>query len=194
MRTAIKVRETKETKVEVELNLDSKGEYSISTGIKFFDHMLEQFSLHSGCGLKLNVVSYDKDAHHVVEDIALTLGDAIKEALGDKKGVFRYGEKFVPMDEALVLSVIDLSGRAFCRIDAEIAQDSVSDFEIAMLPHFFSSLAQASLSTIHIKLIHGSDPHHIIEAVFKSFAGAFGHAVSINEKAAERVPSSKGIL
>lgn len=194
MRYSKKIRETFETKILVEVNLDGNGKHSISTGIKFFDHMLEQVAVHSSMDLNIEVVSHDKDNHHVVEDVALTFGAALAEALGDKKGINRYGEKFIPMDEALAHTVIDLSGRVFSKVTAEIKDEKTSDFETVMLPHFFQSFAQASLSTIHIRLIDGYDTHHIIEAIFKSFARALKCAVALDEKNSGVVPSSKGIL
>ncbi len=194
MRNAENSRRTNETSIDVKINLDGSGKYDISTGIKFFDHMLEQFALHSNCDLAIRVESHDKDNHHVVEDVALTLGAAIKEALADKKGIQRYGEMHLPMDEALVLAVTDISGRPFSRVDVELKDERTSDFETVLLSHFFSSLAQASGSTIHIKMIYGTDTHHIIEAVFKAYARAFRKAVSIDKQNTDKIPSSKGIL
>ncbi|MBQ4123656.1 imidazoleglycerol-phosphate dehydratase HisB [bacterium] len=194
MRQCEKTRKTNETQVFVKLNIDGNGEYKINTGIKFFDHMLEQFAHHSGFDLNIDVTSYDKDNHHVVEDVAITLGSALKDALGDKKGITRYGEKILPMDEALILSVVDISGRIFSKTDVTVVDEKTSDFETVILPHFFSSFAQASLMTIHIKMLDGSDTHHIIEGVFKSFARALKIAVSIDEKNLEKIPSTKGIL
>ena len=194
MRQCSKLRKTNETEVNINLNIDGSGEYSINTGIKFFDHMLEQFAHHSNFDLSVNVVSLDKDNHHVVEDVAITMGDALKEALADKKGIVRYGEKILPMDEALVMSVVDISGRVFSKVDVTVQDEKTSDFETVILPHFFSSFAQASLMTIHIKMLDGYDTHHIIEAVFKSFARALKTAVSIDDKNIQRVPSTKGIL
>ena len=194
MRKCTKTRETSETKIQVELNIDGSGKYQINTGIKFFDHMLEQFAMHSSFDLTINVTSHDKDNHHVVEDVAITLGQALLEALGDKKGITRYGEKIIPMDEALILSVVDISGRVFSKVDVTVKDEKTSDFETVILPHFFSSFAQSALMTIHIKMLDGFDTHHIIEAVFKSFARALKIAVSIDEKNANKVPSTKGIL
>ena len=194
MRQSVKVRKTAETEINVKLNLDGKGEYKINTGIKFFDHMLEQFAHHSNFDLELSAVSLDKDNHHIVEDVAITLGSAVLESLGDKKGIKRYGEKVLPMDEALVLSVVDISGRVFSKVDAEVKDEKTSDFETVILPHFFSSFAQAALMTIHIKMLDGFDTHHIIEAIFKSFARALREAVSFDETNSDRVPSTKGIL
>ncbi len=194
MRVSTKVRETKETKISVKLNLDGQGEYKINTGIRFFDHMLEQFAHHSLFDLEIEAVSIDKDNHHIVEDVAITLGEAIKEALGDKKGITRYGEKILPMDEALVLSVVDISGRVFSKVDANLRDERKSDFETVILPHFFSSLAQAALLTIHVKVLDGYDTHHIIEAIFKSFARALRIAVAFDENNKDKIPSTKGLL
>lgn len=194
MRKSEKFRKTLETEVKIELNIDGTGKREINTPIKFFSHMLEQFAAHGGFDLKIDVESHDKDNHHVIEDVALTLGEAFKEALGDKMGVTRYGSFVLPMDEALSLAVVDLSGRTFSKVDVEIKDEKTSDFETVLLPHFFSSFAQASFSTIHIKMLDGSDTHHIIEAVFKSLARALRIACSIDESKKDIIPSTKGIL
>lgn len=194
MRCSSKVRKTLETEVKVDINLDGIGSKKINTGIKFFDHMLEQLAMHASYDLSIEVISHDKDNHHVVEDVALTLGSAFLEALGDKKGINRYGEKFIPMDESLALCVLDLSGRVFSKVDAQIKDEKTSDFETVLLKHFFASFAQASLSTIHIKLLDGSDTHHMIEAIFKAFARALSFATAINESKKDIVPSTKGVL
>lgn len=194
MRKSEKGRKTLETEVKIELNLDGEGKRKINTPVKFFTHMLEQFAAHGSFDINIDVQSHDKDNHHVIEDVALTLGEAFKEALGDKKGITRYGSFILPMDEALCMSVIDLSGRAFSKLDVEIKDEKTSDFETVLLAHFFSSFAQASLSTIHIKLLDGADTHHIIEAVFKSFARALKIACSIDESNKNLIPSTKGLL
>jgi imidazoleglycerol-phosphate dehydratase len=194
MRQSDKIRKTFETEVTIELNIDGTGKREIITPIKFFTHMLEQVAAHGNFDLKIDVKSHDLDNHHVVEDVALTLGEAFKEALADKKGITRYGSFILPMDESLALAVVDLSGRSFSKVDVQIKDERTSDFETVLLPHFFNSFAQASASTIHIKLLDGSDTHHIIEAVFKSFARALKIACSIDEKNKDAVPSTKGIL
>jgi len=194
MRTSEKIRKTLETEVKIELNIDGSGKREINTPIKFFTHMLEQFAAHGNFDLKIDVQSHDKDNHHVIEDVALTLGEAFKTALADKKGVIRYGSFILPMDEALSLAVVDLSGRAFSKTDVEIKDEKTSDFETVLLPHFFKSFAQASLATIHIKMLDGSDTHHIIEAVFKSFARALRIACSTDETKKDIIPSTKGLL
>ncbi len=194
MRQCAKVRKTAETEISVNLNIDGNGAKKINTGIKFFDHMLEQLAHHAGFDLEINVVSHDKDNHHVVEDVAITLGSALAEALGDKKGITRYGEKILPMDEALILSVVDLSGRIFSKVDVTVRDERTSDFETVLLPHFFASFAQSALMTIHIKMLDGFDTHHIIEAVFKSFARALKTAVSYDANNMDKIPSTKGVL
>lgn len=194
MRESIKIRETNETDITVKLNLDGNGEYKIDTGINFFNHMLEQFAHHAMIDLEIGVNSHDKDNHHVVEDVAITLGTAIKEALGDKVGIYRYGEKTLPMDEALVLSVVDVSGRIFSKVDVLLKDERTSDFETVLLSHFFSSFAQAAGMTIHIKMLDGYDTHHIIEAVFKSFARAFKNAIAYDIDNIDKIPSTKGVL
>lgn len=194
MRTSTRERKTLETEIKISLNLDGTGKRNISTGIKFFDHMLEQFAAHGHFDIDINSKSLDGDSHHVLEDTAITLGEAFKEALGDKKGIKRYGHAIIPMDEALVLSVIDFSGRPFSGVDVGIEEQIVSDFETVLLKHFFNSFSVASASTIHIKLLAGEDTHHKIEAVFKSFARAVSQAVSIDEKYSDITPSTKGVL
>ncbi len=194
MRQCAKVRKTAETEISVNLNIDGNGNKKINTGIKFFDHMLEQLAHHAGFDLEIDVVSHDKDNHHVVEDVAITLGSALAEALGDKKGITRYGEKILPMDEALILSVVDLSGRIFSKVDITVRDERTSDFETVLLPHFFASFAQSALMTIHVKMLDGYDTHHIIEAVFKSFARALKTAVSYDVNNMDKIPSTKGIL
>lgn len=192
MRMSKIARKTRETDVSVELNLDGNGSYEIETDFKFFKHMLEQFAYHSKFDLKIKALSLDGDEHHLVEDVALALGSALKEALNDKKGINRYGQSILPMDDALVLSVVDLSGRVFSKLTLDIKDEKVSDFSVAMLPHFFNSFAQNALMTVHIKQLDGTDVHHIAEAVFKSFARALSCAVALGTN--NEIPSTKGIL
>ncbi len=194
MRQCIKERKTGETEIKVKLNLDGSGLHKIDTGILFFNHMLEQLAYHSGFDMEISVNSIDKEPHHTVEDVAVTLGSALNEALGGKNGIKRYGESILPMDEALVLSAADLSGRIFSKITADIKDERVSDMETNIIPHFFSSFAQSAHMTIHIKMMDGTDSHHIIEAMFKSFARALKTAVSFDEKNTDEIPSTKGIL
>ena len=194
MRECVKNRKTGETEITVKLNVDGNGEYKINTGINFFNHMLEQFAHHSGMNLEIDVVSHDKDNHHVVEDVAITLGSALSSALGDKKGIIRYGEKILPMDEALILAAVDVSGRIYSKVDVTVRDERTSDFETVLLAHFFTSFAQAAQMTIHIKMLDGSDTHHIIEATFKAFARALKNAVAFDVNNLDKIPSTKGIL
>jgi len=194
MRTATIERKTFETEINVNLNIDGKGNKKINTGIRFFDHMLEQFAAHGHFDLEIEVNSLDKDLHHIIEDVAITIGEAFKKALGDKKGIYRYGYTLIPMDEALTLTSIDLSGRPYCNYDVQIKEEKTSDFDTILVKHFLSSFAVASLSTVHIKLMYGEDTHHIIESIFKSFARALRQASDINAEYKDITPSTKGIL
>lgn len=192
MRIAEISRKTKETDIFVKLNLDGTGSFDIDTDIKFFKHMLEQFAYHSKFDLVVKAKSLDGDQHHLVEDVAIALGAAFKEAVKDKTGINRYGQFILPMDEALVLCVVDISGRIFSKLDIDIDKRKVSDMDSVLLSHFFSSFAQNALVTIHIKQLDGTDSHHIAEAVFKSFANAMRIAVNLN--GSNEIPSTKGIL
>ena len=194
MRTASIERNTNETKIKLSLNIDGTGKHNIKTDIPFFKHMLEQFSAHGSFDIDLEVVSLDNDLHHAVEDVAITLGTAFKTALADKKGITRYGNQNIPMDEALVMCAIDLSGRAFCNTDLNIKEEKTGDFDTILVKHFFSSFASTSLSAIHLKMLYGEDTHHIIEAAFKSFARSMKQACSIDEKNKDVIPSTKGVL
>ena len=194
MRVNKKERKTKETEITLNLNLDGKGTYKISTGLNFLNHMLEQFAYHSGFDVELSAKSLDSDSHHITEDIAITLGLGIKEALGDKKGIKRYSSIILPMDEALILSSIDISGRPYCKVDVDLADEKVSDFETVLLAHFFNSLAQNIGMSLHIKKLDGSDTHHIIEAAFKATARAIKNAVQIDSSKKDEIPSTKGLL
>jgi imidazoleglycerol-phosphate dehydratase len=193
-RKATYERKTLETEVKISLNLDGTGQKNISTGIRFFDHMLEQLAAHGHFDLDIKVVTHDKDTHHVVEDVAITLGEVFKQTLGDKKGIKRYGKMLLPMDESLALVAVDLSGRPYSNVDAQINEQTVSDFDTILVKHFFNSFAVASLSTIHINLMYGEDTHHKIEAIFKSFARALSEACTIDALHKDIMPSTKGIL
>lgn len=194
MRTATKTRATKETEITVKINLDGDGKYNVACDFKFFKHMLEQIAAHADYDLEITAASKDGDAHHLVEDTAITLGEALVEALGDKKGIVRYGAKCLPMDDALVRCVLDLSGRMFCKVNVNLKDERTSDFETILLSHFFRSFAQSSKSTIHIDELDGEDTHHIIEATFKAFAHALSQATEINPKHSEKLLSTKGSL
>ena len=185
-------RVTKETQIEAELNLDG-GEVNVSTGVGFFDHMLNAFAHHGGFGLTVNTEGdLIVDCHHTVEDTGIVIGTAIKKALGDKSGIVRFGNAFVPMDEALSFCAVDVSGRPFLVFGGEFPQERVGDFDTCMTEEFFRAVADNSGITIHIKNEYGKNSHHMIESMFKAFAYALKAAVKENESG--EVISTKGIL
>lgn len=187
-------RETKETKISCSLNLDGKGKYVISTGIKFLDHMLKLFSKHSLIDIELKAKGdVDTDDHHTIEDVAIVLGKCIDKALADKSGINRYGAAFVPMDESLARCVIDLSGRGCCVYNAEFSRAKINDLSTEMIEHFFKSVADNLKANVHIDLLRGRNNHHRCEAIFKSFALALREAVAINPRI-PGVQSTKGKL
>src|SRR5690554_6417580 len=187
-------RNTKETKINLELNIDSNKESKIDTGIGFFDHMLYSFAKHSFAQLDLSVIGdLDVDTHHTVEDTGIVLGQGIKEALGDKMGIRRYGSVIVPMDEALVLCSLDLSGRPYFVFYLPLTAEKVGDLDTEMIKEFFYALSYKAGMNLHIKLIHGDNNHHIIEAAFKAFAKAFDIATSFDERIKD-VLSTKGTI
>jgi imidazoleglycerol-phosphate dehydratase len=192
MRSSVAERKTLETEITVKIDIDGQGIKKINTGISFYDHMLDQLASHGYFNIDINVNSLDGDNHHAVEDVALTLGEAFRKALGDKRGINRYGHAVIPMDDALAQTSIDLSGRPYCSFDVDIKEEKVRDLDVILVKHFFQSFSVASMSTIHIKILNGEDPHHKIEAIFKSFARALGQACSINEKHSSIIPSTKG--
>ena len=194
MRTASIERNTLETKIKLSLNIDGCGSKNIKTDIPFFKHMLEQFAAHGYFDIDLDVISLDGDIHHTVEDAAIVLGQAFKDALGDKKGIKRYGNAVIPMDEALVMCAVDLSGRAYCNTDLDIKEEKTGDFDTILVKHFMTSFAANSLSTLHLKSLYGEDTHHIIEAAFKAFARALKTACEIDAEHKDIMPSTKGIL
>ena len=191
MRTATITRKTKETDITLTLCLDG-GAASISTGLGFFDHMLEQLSRHGGMGLELTCRGdLHVDGHHTVEDVGLALGEAIRTALGDKKGIERYGSAIIPMDEALILCAVDLSGRPCLRYNADIPSARVGDFDTELAHEFMQALANAGGFALHIRQLDGVNSHHIIEGMFKALARALKAAVAVTGDA---LPSTKGVL
>ena len=195
MRTAELNRKTTETDIAVRLDLDGNGNSEISTGCGFLDHMLTLFSKHGR--FDLSVVcegDVEVDFHHSAEDIGITLGTAFNEALGDRRGIRRYGEYTLPMDEALVQSVIDCSGRGFLSFDLEIPTEKVGDFDTELVEEFFIAFARNSGMTIHIRKISGKNSHHIIEGAFKAFARALKEAVDVDPDFSDDIPSTKGVL
>jgi len=177
-RTAKIRRKTKETQIEVRLNLDGRGKAEISTGIPFFDHMLDLVSRHGG--LDLRVVAkgdLDVDQHHTVEDVGIALGEAVNAALGDKKGILRAGYFLMPMDEALAAAAVDLGGRAFCVVKARFSAKRVGNFQAELVEDFFQGFAQAARANVHLRVLYGRSSHHQVEAVFKAFSRALRFAV-----------------
>lgn len=195
MRTAKFVRNTKETEVSIELNLDGTGDYQIDTGIGFFDHMLTQIAVHGLFDLKIKAKGdLHIDPHHTVEDCGLTFGSAFAEALGDKSGIARTASVFVPMDEALGQAVIDFSGRPYAVIKAPWTSPMVGGLPTTLVEHFFQSLSTTSASNLHLLVHYGKDNHHIAESLFKAFARAAMAAAQIDPRRGGSVPSSKGVL
>lgn len=195
MRTAEVERNTNETKIRIELNLDGRGESETDTGIGFMDHMLTLFAKHGRFDLKA-VCKGDTevDFHHSTEDLGIALGTAFKQALGEKKGIVRYGSVTLPMDEALILSAVDLSGRCYLNYKVDIPAEKVGDFDTELVSEFFMGFARASESTIHLIQLDGFNSHHIIEAVFKSAARSLKQAVAFEPGFEEDTPSTKGVL
>lgn len=194
MRTAQVVRQTAETKINLELNLDGTGEALVSTGIGFFDHMLLSFAKHGFFDLKLSVEGdLYVDCHHTIEDTGIVLGQAIEKALGDKKGIKRYGNMILPMDETLCLCAVDLSGRPYLGFDMTFTTDRVGYFDTEMVKEFFYAVAMNSHMNLHLKQLSGENNHHLIEAAFKSFAKALDEATQIDPRI-QGVLSAKGAL
>jgi imidazoleglycerol-phosphate dehydratase len=193
-RTASVTRTTAETDVSVDLSLDGDGTYDVDTGVGFFDHMLDLFAKHGGLDLTVRCDGDTHvDDHHTVEDVAITLGQAVKQTLGDKAHIARYGHAYVPMDDALARAVIDLSGRAYCRVDASFGRDTVGDLSTEMIPHLWRSFAEHAACNLHLTVLHGQNVHHKVEALFKSSARALRAAVRRRPEHAE-VASTKGTL
>ena len=194
MRKAKIVRSTKETQIELELNLDGSGEGTVATGIGFFDHMLELLKKHALVDLSVRAVGdIDVDYHHTVEDVGLVLGKAIDQALGDRKGIVRYGFASVPMDEALCETSLDLGGRPFLVMQCAMKHAMVRDFEVKLVEEFFRAVSVEARANIHLRQIYGDEAHHVCEGIFKSFARAFRAAVKV-DPAEKGVPSSKGVI
>ena len=193
-RTAEARRTTKETDVRVRLNLDGGGAASVSTGVAFLDHMLELFARHGLFDLEVECRGdLHIDDHHSVEDVAITLGQAFAEALGDKAGISRYGEATVPMDEALCRAVVDLSGRFYLVYEVETRRQTIGNFSVELAEHFWRSLAEAVRCNLHIDCLRGRNTHHILEGTFKATARALRRAVERDPRVAG-VPSTKGVL
>lgn len=188
------IRQTKETDISLEINLDGSGNSQIETGIGFFDHMLENFSRHGFFDLILSAKGdLFVDSHHTVEDTGIVIGQGIKEALGDKKGIKRYGSFMLPMDDVLVLCAIDLSGRPYFVYDVELTAEKVGYLDTELVKEFFYAISYSAGMNLHIKVLHGTNNHHIIEAIFKAFAKALDQAIQYDERIVD-VLSTKGSI
>jgi len=194
-RTATVHRRTSETDIRLRLNLDGRGRYSVSTGIRFLDHMLELFARHGGFDLELQARGdLDVDQHHTVEDVGIVLGQAVRQALGSKKGINRAGYFIMPMDETLALAALDLSGRPYLVLRAPLKARRVGDLETELLEDFFQGFATSAGSNVHLKVAYGRSSHHAVEALFKAFARALRYACSRDARLKRQLPSTKGLL
>jgi imidazoleglycerol-phosphate dehydratase len=188
-------RKTGETDIQLQLNLDGRGQWVIETGIGFFDHMLSHVAAHGMIDLTLRAVGdLEVDAHHTVEDVGITLGQALRQALGDRRGIVRYGQSLLPMDEALALVALDFSNRGLYVGDLALATQRVGEFDTELVSEFLRALAHNAGMTLHVRLICGENVHHQIEAVFKGLGRALRQAVAVDARRADVVPSTKGVL
>jgi imidazoleglycerol-phosphate dehydratase len=193
-RTAGVKRQTKETDVRVRVALDG-GDVSVATGVPFFDHMLDQLGRHSRIGLEVEASGdLDVDSHHTVEDVGITLGEALADALGDKRGIRRYGDALVPMEEALAQVALDISGRALLVYEVELPAESIGQYDTHLTEEFLLALARAAGLTVHVRLLAAKNAHHAVEAIFKAVARALGDAMEIDFRARDSIPSTKGRL
>jgi len=195
MRNGKSTRRTLETQIDVEMELDGAQYAQIDTGIGFFDHMLEAFAKNAGIGLKVTAKGDLKTgAHHTIEDAGICIGEAIAQALGEKKGIARYGFFILPMDDALATVALDFGGRAFCKTDAKFPEKEIGGFETESFGEFFSGFAQGARANVNAKCNEGENSHHKLEALFKAFGRALKMAVAEDEKSAGVVPSTKGVI
>ena len=195
MRKSQIARKTAETDIVLALNLDGNGNADIDSGCGFLDHMLTLFAKHSGFDLAVKCVGDTKvDYHHTTEDIGIVLGQAFYDALGDKKGIARYGDITLPMDEALIGVALDISGREFCSVDLTFAFEKVGDFDTELCEEFFLAFTRSAKITLHIRQLAGKNAHHIIEGTFKAVARSLAKAVKIDESKKDQIPSTKGVL
>ncbi len=194
MREASVARKTNETDIQLTLALEGE-QYRVDTGCGFLDHMLELFARHGGFGLQLRCQGDTRvDYHHTVEDIGIVLGQAFREALGDKRGINRYGSFLLPMDEALVLVAVDLSGRTTCCCDLTLPAQKVGDFDTELAEEFFLGFCRGGEFTLHVRQLAGKNTHHILEAAFKGFGRAMAIAVAMDSRHPDALPSTKGVL
>lgn len=195
MRTGSIHRKTSETSIDVELNLDGTGSYDVSTGIGFLDHMLEQLSRHSLIDLHVRAVGdLHIDQHHTSEDCGIAIGEALLQALGEKRGITRYGSALAPMDETLTRCALDISGRPYLVWNVALTMPRVGEWDSELIEHWFQSFAMAAGITLHVETLYGSNNHHIVESCFKALARALRQAVEIDPRKAGAIPSTKGLL
>ena len=194
-RTGTIKRSTTETQISLKLNIDGQGVYKISTGIRFFDHMLELFTRHGAFNLSLSCKGdLDVDQHHTVEDVGIALGESFDRAVGDKRGINRAGYFLMPMDETLAIAAVDLSGRTAYAVDTKVRARLVGDLQSELVTDFFEGFARGARANVHVKTMYGRSNHHKIEAIFKAFARALRVACSRDPQLAEMLPSTKGLL
>lgn len=194
-RTAAIRRSTKETQIALRLNLDGQGKSDISTGIPFFDHMLDLVTRHGGFDLRLKANGDLRvDQHHTVEDVGIALGEAVQVALGHKRGILRAGYFLMPMDETLAAAAVDLGGRTFCVVKAKFSAARVGDFPTELVEDFFQGFAQAARANVHLRVLYGRSSHHQVEALFKAFARALRFAVARDKRLRNVLPSTKELL
>jgi imidazoleglycerol-phosphate dehydratase len=191
-RKATVTRETKETSVKVELKIDGKGQFEITTGIRFFDHMLSQLAQHGIFDIKLSATGADQ--HHVVEDVAILLGKALNQALGDKRGIVRMAHAVVPMDDALAMVALDIGGRGYAVFEASFSDTNIEKMPADLIRHFFISFASEAKLNVHSKVLSGIDDHHKAEALFKALARALDAATRLDERITGRIPSTKDTI
>jgi imidazoleglycerol-phosphate dehydratase len=195
MRTSVVERNTAETRIYIQLTIEGQGKYDITTGIRFFDHMLELFTRHGAFNLDLTCKGdLDVDQHHTVEDVGIALGEAFDRALGDKRGILRAGYFLMPMDETLAVAAVDLSGRSAFAVDTKVRTRLVGDMQTELVTDFFEGFARGSRANVHVKTMYGRSNHHKIEAIFKAFARALRVACSRDKQLGEMLPSTKGLL
>jgi len=194
-RSATIHRKTNETNIRLKLNLDGRGKSRVTTGIRFFDHMLDLVARHGAFDLEITTKGdLDVDQHHTVEDVGIALGEAVLKALGSKRGTFRAGYFLMPMDETLAAAAVDFGGRPYCVINAKISAKRVGDFQTELTEDFFQGFAQAARANVHLRVLYGRSSHHQVEAMFKAFARALRFAVSRDKRLRSVLPSTKGLL
>ena len=195
MRSLVLERKTSETQIKLSLDIDGSGTSEISSGIGFLDHMLTLFAKHSGFNLEVSCTGDTYvDDHHSCEDIGIVLGSALREALGDKRGISRYGDIILPMDEALILCACDVSGRSCLVFDADFPTEKIGSFDTELVQEFFEAFTRSSGITLHIRKLSGANSHHIAEGIFKAFARCLAKACGIDEKRKDEIPSTKGVI